>query len=125
MNLTILDDARRRPDLFVWQGPVDPGWLDGWLRARRLKIPAELRFVWIETGGGDFLENETILGPTGDITLADDVHSVNAYHRTRGLSEEYLVFNRRADGVDRGAHGDGHLRSVERVALRRDGRLPV
>src|SRR3989442_3494011 len=63
MRLTLLEDARKRPDLFVWRGAIDPVRLDAWLLSRRLKVPRDLRFFWVQTGGGDFFEGETVLGP--------------------------------------------------------------
>jgi hypothetical protein len=55
MRLTVLDDAKRRPDLFIWQGAIDQIRLDAWIGSRTLRIPSDLRSFWIETGGGDFL----------------------------------------------------------------------
>jgi hypothetical protein len=35
-----------------------------------------LKQLWRETGGGDMLESETILGPYGKVDLTDDIDSV-------------------------------------------------
>lgn len=99
MRLTLLEDARKRPDLFVWRGAIDPVRLDAWLLSRRLKVPRDLRFFWVQTGGGDFFEGETVLGPFGDSSTADDVDTVNAYHHGRGMPDEYFVFHRGASGL--------------------------
>lgn len=63
-RLTLLDDARRRPELFVWNGGIDAARLDTWLQSRHLNVPGDLRFFWIQTGGGDFFESETVLAPS-------------------------------------------------------------
>jgi hypothetical protein len=99
MRLTLLEDAKRRPDLFVWRGVIDSLQLDTWLRSRQLNVPLDLKFFWIQTGGGDLFEGETVLGPFGDSNMADDVDTVNAYHHGRGMPDEYLVFHRGAGGL--------------------------
>jgi hypothetical protein len=95
----VLEDAARRPDLFIWHGPLDPHRLDAWLRSRQFKVPNDLRRFWIETGGGDFFESETILGLLGEASPADDVEIVNAFHRSRGMLDEYLIFHRGTGGL--------------------------
>ena len=99
MRLTVLEDAARRPDLFIWRGAIDPNRLDAWLLRRQFRIPGDLRCFWIETGGGDFFESETVLGLLGEASPADDVETVNAFHPTRGMSDEYLVFHRGTGGL--------------------------
>ncbi len=89
------DDARLRPDLFRWNGRMDPATLRAWLAANQWSgpCPSDLLFFWQETGGGDVFETETILGPLGDPQMGDDIASVNCAMRSRGLPARFLVFH--------------------------------
>jgi len=93
MSEAILADAHQREDLFHWLGPIEPGGLKSWLAHQQLEVPDDLFALWTATGGGDMFESETILAPFGDPTLADDVTSVNEFHRRRGMSPAYLLFH--------------------------------
>ena len=66
------DDARVRPDLFHWNGPIDPSRLQAWVDGNSWlgPCPGDLLAFWQETRGGDVLESETILGPFGDESVA-------------------------------------------------------
>ncbi len=91
MSRILHEDEAARPDLFVWNGPIERDELVRWLTSRGLDLPDDLVELWRETGGGDLFESETILGPHGNPDLADDVDSVNKSHRESGLSEAYLI----------------------------------
>jgi hypothetical protein len=84
-------DIARHPNAFVLNGPIPPAELETWLVARNLTVPDDLKRVWRETGGGDMFESETILGPYGKVELADDVDTVNQFHRKRGMPADWLV----------------------------------
>jgi len=49
--------------------------------------------LWRETGGGDFFESETIVGPFGDEVLGDDMRGFNELHRSQGFPPGYLLFH--------------------------------
>lgn len=91
----IIVDSRIRPYLFHWNGQIDPVGLNGWLSNNGLlnRIPDDLINFWVMTGGGDFLESETILGPFGVASMGDDLIVINKQLRSRGLSSDYLVFH--------------------------------
>lgn len=91
MSRLLQQDQSRRPDLFVWNGPIRIARLDDWLRQRRLELPDDLLQFWQDTGGGEVFESECILGPFGDRQLGEDVDSVNDLHRGRGMDRQYLV----------------------------------
>lgn len=96
MSATALtDDARLRPDLFHWNGRMDPAGLRAWLAANQWlgPCPSDLLVFWQETGGGDVFETETILGPLGDPQMGDDIASVNRAMRSRGMPARFLVFH--------------------------------
>jgi hypothetical protein len=97
-NLAILDDAARAPHMFAWNGPIAPDRLDAWLRRHdlRSKCPPDLVRLWAETGGGDFFDSETILGPFANAESGDDVSGANEFLRSRGLPANLLVFCRGA-----------------------------
>ena len=89
----IFQDQRHRPNLFDFFGPIAPELLNAWLQERKLIIPADLRHFWCKTGGGDMFETETVLGPLGRVDLADDVESVNQFHRQKGMPADLLIFH--------------------------------
>lgn len=66
-------------------------WLDSneWLGP----CPSDLLAFWQATGGGDAFETETILGPSGDPHLGDDIASVNREMRSRGMPERFVVYH--------------------------------
>ena len=88
-------DARLRPDLFRWNGGMDPESLRDWLSRNQWlgRCPADLLDFWQETGGGDVFESETILGPASDPSLGDDIASVNREMRSRGMPGEFVVYH--------------------------------
>ena len=86
-------DQRLRPELFVWNGPIPKERLEVWLRERKLQVPADLVSLWVEKGGGDLFESETILGPFGRADMGDDVDGVNRMFRSRGLDPSYLLIH--------------------------------
>lgn len=94
----LLRDSRARPDLFHWNGPISDARLRTWLRQQGIdrRIPGDLVELWRLTGGGDFLETETLLGPFADESLGDDVAGANQTLRQQGLSGQFLVFCRGA-----------------------------
>lgn len=93
MQLTLLIDAKSRPELFDWAGPIENKKLDSWLDQMQWIIPDDLKYLWCETGGGDFLESETIFYPFSSLYPYDRIADVNEYQRSLGLPENYLVFH--------------------------------
>ncbi len=91
--MTVYEDARQRPELFCWQGPIPPDRLDVWLEERALRVPSDLRDVWIRTGGGEMFETETLLAPCGAPSLGDDIDGVNMAYQSRGLPSNFLLFH--------------------------------
>lgn len=101
-NLQILRDAARRPVLFHWFGAMSSLEIDDWFRASGLtrdQVPLDLPALWAATGGGDFFESETLLGPLGSPALGDDVLSVNRGLWEQGMPRRYLVISRGAYAV--------------------------
>jgi hypothetical protein len=88
-------DARLRPDLFRWNGRMDPADLRAWLAGNQWSgaCPGDLLGFWQETGGGDVFETETLLGPRGDPQIGDDIAAVNRALRSRGMPARFLVFH--------------------------------
>jgi len=80
------------------------------LAATRMTAPFDLIDFWIATGGGDFFESETILGPIGDDRLGDSVRVANSVHSERGMPSRYLLFR---TGVGLGAIDQQTGRYVE------------
>ncbi len=91
----LLRDARVRPELFRWNGPVGPARLRAWLRQNGLehRCPLDLVAFWEETGGGDVFESETILGPFGEPEMGDEVVTTNRAMHAGGMPLQFLVFH--------------------------------
>jgi hypothetical protein len=93
MTQAILADAEARPELFIWNGPIESPVLERWLASSSLAVPRDLFLFWAATGGGDLFETETILGPFGNPGTGDDVIGANLVYRQNGLSADSLVFH--------------------------------
>jgi hypothetical protein len=86
-------DRGIRPDLFHFFGSISAERLETWIRERKLVIPFDLKEFWIETGGGDLFESETVLGPFASVELGDDVDSANRGRWQEGMPADWLVFH--------------------------------
>lgn len=93
MTSVLREDAKRRPELFDWAGPVSSACLAALLAERGWSLPKDLVSFWEETGGGEIFESETMLAPCGEITLGDNLFTFNEELRQRGLPEGYVVFH--------------------------------
>jgi hypothetical protein len=60
-------DAKKRPELFHWNGKVEPARLQIMLENEGWNIPQDLFEVWCHTGGGDIFESEEILCPANQL----------------------------------------------------------
>ena len=76
---TILNDARIHPVLFCWRGSLPRAAVVDVLEtyAPGLGRADDLVDLWTLTGGGDFLESETLLSPVGDPALGDALVETN------------------------------------------------
>lgn len=95
----MVQDMFARPDLFHMAGRVGRDRVELWATENALRLPRELLDMWATVGGGDFFETETLLSPIATTELGDDVVSVNAYHRARGMPGRYIVFHVGAGGL--------------------------
>lgn len=93
MMAALREDAKRRPELFDWEGPVSRAHLEPLLAERGWSLPADLVSLWEQTGGGEIFESETLLAPCGDIALGDNLFTFNDELRQQGLPEGYVVFH--------------------------------
>lgn len=93
MTMSLLEDAKRRPELFAWEGPVSSSKLAALLAEQGWSLPEDLIAFWERTGGGEVFESESLLGPCGDVALGDNLFSYNEELRARGLPEGYVVFH--------------------------------
>jgi hypothetical protein len=108
-GLTILRDAAKKPELFLWNGPIPRDVLTVWLRDHSVQVSEELATFWQLTGGGDFFESETILGPFGDPSVADDVTGVNEHHWNLAMPRWYLIFHMGTGGLSAVDQRDGGI----------------
>jgi hypothetical protein len=92
MIMNILEDSRRRPDLFVWRGGISLSAIGEWERQRSIVVPSDLRELWSTKGGGDLFESETILQPFG-AQDSDLVEPVSQVFWSRGLDTGFSVFH--------------------------------
>jgi hypothetical protein len=88
------DDERKRPDLFLWNGPIPREGLEQRLAFLRITAPDDLVAFWLRTGGGDIFETETLLAPMGPpLHEVLDVASATADGKKKGLPEGCPVFH--------------------------------
>jgi hypothetical protein len=99
MNAFLQSDRTKRPHLFRFHGPIPLEELDVWLHEHRFVVPEDLKQFWRETGGGELFESETILSPFGRPDLADDVESVNQFHREKGMPADWVIFHTGIGGL--------------------------
>jgi len=99
MNALLENDRAKRPELFHFLGPMPSAELDAWLNDRHLVVPDDLKQFWHEAGGGELFETETILSPFGRKDLADDVESVNEFHREKGMPANWVIFHTGIGGL--------------------------
>jgi len=92
-KLQILRDATVIPELFVWNGAIPLEDLRSIIAAAGMMLPEDLCILLSETGGGDIFETETILSPSGDKSLGDEIASTNESLRQRGLPKGLTVFH--------------------------------
>jgi hypothetical protein len=126
MNGLILNDADRSPDVFQWNGPVDRGAIDKWVKSHGWKIPEDLLDLWTITGGGEIFESERFLPPLASTDGRDEIVMVTRWCLRHGLPESLVVFHeglgftavRCLDGAYVSIDGDlrisGEYRSLER-----------
>jgi hypothetical protein len=112
--MTMLVDLQRYPRVFVFQHPISEDHLDAWLAQRSLHIPDDLKRVWLQVGGGDMFESETLLAPLGDEDMGDDIDAVNRVYRSRGLSANYLVFHDGLGGLSVVRLSDGQYAQLDK-----------
>jgi len=91
--MKILEDAATCPEVFVWYGSIPTEDLACWQDQRGLCLPRDLRDLWLQTGGGDIFESETILAPGATYSWADCFDEVNAQHRDKGMSGDFAIFH--------------------------------
>lgn len=99
MRSTLIQDAENHQSLFHPFGAIPEADLRKWMTDTHTNLPTELFDFYVYCGGLDFLETETILGPFGNPDLADDLKSVNLFHRKNGLAHSCLVFHRGTVGL--------------------------
>jgi hypothetical protein len=93
MNSLLRNDQVKRPDLFHFRGAIPSSELNAWINERQYVVPSDLKQFWHEMGGGDLFESETILSPFGQSDLADDVDTVNRFHKEKGMPGNWIVFH--------------------------------
>jgi len=97
--LLLLEDAKRRPELFDWFGAIPRREIEDWLLRHQLELPPDIIELWHVTGGGDVFESETILRPTvasypNGSFVEDDIESFNTDHATELNRCGVYVFQR-------------------------------
>jgi hypothetical protein len=94
MNSLLLEDAKNRPEVFLWNSPISRTLWKKWLETQGVDLPKELVAVLRETGGGDIFESETILAPFGGEKLDDNIEQFNEECKAEGMPQRYYVFHR-------------------------------
>ncbi|MDP4174854.1 MAG: hypothetical protein Q8933_12835 [Bacteroidota bacterium] len=93
MNEIILNDAKLRPDLFLWNGALDAEYLQEWIEDRNLELPEDMVEFWKATGGGNVFESEELLGPTGAPEYGVDFDATNEWLKDAGMPDDYIAIS--------------------------------
>jgi hypothetical protein len=93
VNLAILNDAKLRPELFVWAGMAEPARIAGWVQQQGWRVPDDLIELWVRTGGGDFFESETLFAPFSNLFAQDNLEIVNSSLWSRGMPKDLLAIH--------------------------------
>ena len=81
------------PYVLFSYGAIEKQFLQRKLDTYSFQFPEELIQFWIEYGGGDLFETETILSPIpSDNEFIYDIEEINAFRYENGLDTKYLVF---------------------------------
>jgi hypothetical protein len=116
------EDERRRPDLFIWNGPLERSRIESWLQNIGVAVPNDLIDFWARTGGGDAFESETFLAPfeiDGEANLG--IEEVNATQRERGLPRGYLIFHSGLGGFSAVRLDDGKYVQLNEESFQETG----
>jgi len=90
---TIKQTLKSNPYLLFPYGRIEKKVLNTELKKYNFKFPKELIQFWIEFGGGDLFENETILSPIPSSNeYVYDIKMINSFRYQKGLSTKYFVF---------------------------------
>ncbi len=90
---TVKKELKHNPDILFQYGAIKKRELSKELSKYQFKFPKELIKFWIEFGGGDFFEVETLLYPlpTTD-NRKESIIDINNYYQNNGLDKSYFVF---------------------------------
>lgn len=88
----LMKDAAERPRVFEWRGPIEAERVNLWSQSSSVRIPLDLRQLWIATGGGGIFESETILSPSEDDSEYS-IASANQSFWNSGGQRNLLLFH--------------------------------
>ncbi len=86
-------EFKKNPYVLFRFGGIEKKTLKQELKKINFIFPMELIKFWVEFGGGDFFETETLLHHlTINNVLIDELIATNNFHYSQGLNEKYLIF---------------------------------
>jgi hypothetical protein len=88
----ITEDSNLRPSLFVWRGAVPLSEIEKWEREQLVSVPDDIKELWNTKGGGDLIESETILQPSGP-DEDDLVLPRSKWFWSKGLDSDCYIFH--------------------------------
>lgn len=94
---TLQKELKVNPNIFVPYGRINKRILKNELQKYHFNFPKELIKFWINYGGGDLFETETILSPIpSEKEFVYDIKKINNFRHENGLSDKYIVFQENA-----------------------------
>jgi hypothetical protein len=94
---TIKRALSENPHIIFPYGAIEPEKLKSGLSKMNYQFPKELFDFWVEFGGGDLFETETILSPIpSDNEFIYDIINTNDFKYKNGLSHKYITFQENA-----------------------------
>jgi hypothetical protein len=96
--MQIFEDARLRPQLFIWYGPPTAASFQAWRQtAFGSMFPEDLVDFWKATGGADIFETESIFGPLEVPVWGDQLAERNQFLVTKGLPANTVAIHQGCD----------------------------
>lgn len=94
---TLKKELKKNPDIFVPYGKINKRILVEELQKYKFNFPKELIKFWINYGGGDLFETETILSPIpSESEFVYDIRKINDFRYKNGLNKRYIIFQENA-----------------------------
>ena len=92
----LMRDIEDAPHRFYLYGAIERSRLEDWWSRLAWYAPDDLLTVWEKIGGGDLLDEVTLLGPFPQKEWQDGAEDYNKWYREKGMSDDLFLFQQEA-----------------------------